>query len=58
MFVDKCTCMYAFLECRDGSVLTWAFRVVAGVPDPFLGPKGLRGMLVFRGVAGYVFTCN
>lgn len=29
-------------------------RVSVGIPDPILGPKGIRVLLVFRGLSGYV----
>ena len=28
------------------------------IPDPFLGPKGVRGLLVLRGFAGYRVLCS
>lgn len=31
-----------------------SFRISTGVPDPFMGPEGVRLLLVFRGVSGYV----
>lgn len=32
---------------------TYITRLYAGVNDPFLGPKGVRLLLVFRGFSGY-----
>ncbi|KAJ3562036.1 hypothetical protein NP233_g9827 [Leucocoprinus birnbaumii] len=38
--------------------ITWVFSVVymlaTGVPHPFIGPPGVRGIFVFRGLAGFV----
>ncbi|KAI0704437.1 EamA-like transporter family-domain-containing protein [Cerioporus squamosus] len=39
-------------------VMTWIVCVVymsmTGVPDPILGPKGIRTLLAFRGLAGFM----
>ncbi|TFK87116.1 drug/metabolite transporter [Polyporus arcularius HHB13444] len=39
-------------------VMTWIVCVIymtmTGVPDPILGPKGIRTLLAFRGLAGFV----
>jgi hypothetical protein len=38
--------IYLLYDTRD--------RLSTGVPDPFLGPKGIRLLLAFRGLSGYV----
>ncbi|RDX50712.1 DUF6-domain-containing protein [Lentinus brumalis] len=39
-------------------VMTWIvcvlYMTMTGVPDPILGPKGIRTLLAFRGLAGFV----
>ncbi|ELU41351.1 hypothetical protein AG1IA_04631 [Rhizoctonia solani AG-1 IA] len=34
------------------------YMFIAGVPDPILGPKGVRKWLVIRGVVGYVYASS
>ena len=37
-------------------LLSLLFRITANVPDPILGPKGVRLLLLFRGFIGSVFS--
>ncbi|KAG1782209.1 integral membrane protein DUF6 [Suillus placidus] len=34
------------------------YMIVTGVPDPILGPKGVRTLLVIRGITGFLGLCG
>lgn len=34
------------------------YMIVTGVPNPIIGPKGVRTLLVFRGMSGFVGLCG
>jgi len=61
MFVRSHTCTASFRRFpRDSESLTWSLiniRYWKGIPNPSLGPKGVRTLLVLRGFSGF-FTLS
>ncbi|KAG2113494.1 integral membrane protein DUF6 [Suillus discolor] len=34
------------------------YMIVTGVPNPIIGPRGVRTLLVFRGISGFIGLCG
>lgn len=45
-------CVY--YSCFTMAMIDRTSRILTGVPDPFMGPEGVRLLLIFRGVSGCV----
>ncbi|KAL9708898.1 hypothetical protein Ac2012v2_008053 [Leucoagaricus gongylophorus] len=52
---SSCALQMKLIVVRMG--ITWicsvAYMILTGVPDPFMGPEGVRLLLIFRGVSGF-----
>jgi hypothetical protein len=58
-YVGSVGYLYAsFLAIWSKIMFLIIFRYWQKIPDPFLGPKDVRGLLVLRGVAGYRVLCD
>ncbi|KAG1748151.1 hypothetical protein EDB19DRAFT_1872592 [Suillus lakei] len=52
------SCFFIFIPRGITLICCVIYMIVMGVPDPIIGPRGVRTLLVIRGISGFLGLCG